>query len=296
MENEKLTTMKLLAPAKINLFLEVVDKRIDDYHNIRTIFHKIGLFDELTLEEADEGIELTIEGASLPAGHENIVYRAAEGFKNYTNIKKGVRIHLKKNIPVAAGLGGGSSDAASALLGLTRFWGVNISFDELLMMARDLGADVPFFLSGPAALGLGKGDELYPLNPIEMQLLIVNPCLALSTASIYKRYDSLKETKMLLTKYEKDIKIKRFIQGNITVENIGGFLYNDLEAVVIDDYPVIRELKEALIRQGAAGSLMSGSGSTVFGVFLNEKEAVKGEVVFEKKGYKVWITKTLTDR
>lgn len=296
MENEKLTTMKLLAPAKINLFLEVMDKRIDDYHNIRTIFHKIGLFDELTFEEADEGIELTIEGASLLAGHENIVYRAAEGFRNYTNIKKGVRIHLKKNIPVAAGLGGGSSDAASALLGLTRFWGVNISFDELLMMARDLGADVPFFLSGPTALGLGKGDELYPLNPIEMQLLIVNPCLALSTASIYKRYDSLKETKMLLTKYEKDIKIKRFIQGNITVENIGGFLYNDLEAVVIDDYPVIRELKEAFIRQGAAGSLMSGSGSTVFGVFLNEKEAVKGKVVFEKKGYKVWITKTLTDR
>ena len=288
--------MKLLAPAKINLFLEVVDKRIDDYHNIRTIFHKIGLFDELTLEEADEGIELTIEGASLLAGHENIVYRAAEGFKNYTNIKKGVRIHLKKNIPVAAGLGGGSSDAASALLGLARFWGVNISFDELLMMARDLGADVPFFLSGPAALGLGKGDELYPLNPIEMQLLIVNPCLAFSTASIYKRYDSLKETKMLLTKYEKDIKIKRFIQGNITVENIGGFLYNDLEAVVIDDYPVIRGLKEALIRQGAAGSLMSGSGSTVFGVFLNEKEAVKGKIVFEKKGYKVWVTKTLTDR
>ena len=191
---------------------------------------------------------------------------------------------------------GGSSDAASALLGLARFWGVNISFDELLMMARDLGADVPFFLSGPAALGLGKGDELYPLNPIEMQLLIVNPCLAFSTASIYKRYDSLKETKMLLTKYEKDIKIKRFIQGNITVENIGGFLYNDLEAVVIDDYPVIRGLKEALIRQGAAGSLMSGSGSTVFGVFLNEKEAVKGKIVFEKKGYKVWVTKTLTDR
>lgn len=286
--------MKLLAPAKINLFLEVEDKRPDDYHNIRTIFHKIELFDELVFEDADEGINLTIDGASLSAGYENIVYRAAEGFRNYTNIKKGVRIHLKKNIPVAAGLGGGSSDAASALLGLARFWGVNISFDELLMMARDLGADVPFFLSGPAALGLGKGDELYPINPIEMRLLIVNPCLEISTASVYKMYDFEDNTKILLTKAEKDIKIKCFVQGDVTAENIGGFLYNDLEAVVSRERPVIKDLREEFLRQGAVASLMTGSGPTVFGVFLNEKEAVKGKLIFEKKGYKVWVTKTLT--
>lgn len=288
--------MKLLAPAKINLFLEVVDKRIDGYHNIRTIFQKIELFDELSFEEADNGIELTIEGASLPTGHENIVYRAVKGIIDYANIKKGLRIHLKKNIPVAAGLGGGSSNAAAALLGACSIWDIGISFHELLVIAADLGADVPFFLYGASALGLGRGDELYPINlPFEMQIVIVNPCIEISTASVYEKYDSLNNTKMLLTKDEKDIKIKCFIHSKASIENIGGFLYNDLEAVALRDYPVIRELKAELIKQGAAGSLMTGSGPTVFGVFLNEKEAVKGALEFEKRGYKVWVTKTLRD-
>ncbi len=269
--------MKVLAPAKINLFLEVVDKRIDGYHNIRTIFQKIELFDELSFEEADNGILLTVEGASLPTGHENIVYKAVKGIMDYANIKKGIRIHIKKNIPVAAGLGGGSSDAAAALLGACSLWGLSITFNELLVIAADLGADVPFFLHGDSALGLGRGDELYPINlPWQMRLLIVNPCIEVSTASVYEKYDSLNNTKMLLTKDEKDIKIKCFIHSKASIENIGGFLYNDLEAVALRDYPVIRELKAELIKQGAAGSLMTGSGPTVFGVFLNEKEAKKG--------------------
>lgn len=288
--------MKLLAPAKINLFLEVVDKRIDGYHNIRTIFQKIELFDELSFEEADNGILLTVEGASLPTGHENIVYKAVKGIMDYANIKKGIRIHIKKNIPVAAGLGGGSSDAAAALLGVCSLWNISITFNELLVIAADLGADVPFFLHGASALGLGRGDELYPINlPWQMRLLIVNPCIEISTASVYEKYDSLNNTKMLLTKDEKDIKIKCFIHSKASIENIGGFLYNDLEAVALRDYPVIRELKAELIKQGAAGSLMTGSGPTVFGVFLNEKEAVKGALEFEKRGYKVWVTKTLRD-
>lgn len=288
--------MKLLAPAKINLFLEVVDKRIDGYHNIRTIFQKIELFDELSFEEADNGIGLTVEGASLPTGHENIVYRAVKGIMDYANIKKGLRIHIKKNIPVAAGLGGGSSDAAAALLGACRLWDIDISFNELLVIAADLGADVPFFLYGDTALGLGRGDELYPINlPWQMSLLVVNPCIEISTAFVYEKYDSLDNTKMLLTKDEKDIKIKCFMHSESSVENIGGFLYNDLEAVVLRDYPVVRELKAELIKQGAAGSLMTGSGPTVFGVFLGEKEAVKGASELKKRGYKVWVTKTLRD-
>ena len=296
MQNENLRKMKVLAPAKINLFLEVVDKRIDGYHNIRTIFQKIELFDELSFEEADNGILLTVEGASLPTGHENIVYKAVKGIMDYANIKKGIRIHIKKNIPVAAGLGGGSSDAAAALLGACSLWGLSITFNELLVIAADLGADVPFFLHGDSALGLGRGDELYPINlPWQMRLLIVNPCIEVSTASVYEKYDSLNNTKMLLTKDEKDIKIKCFIHSKASIENIGGFLYNDLEAVALRDYPVIRELKAELIKQGAAGSLMTGSGPTVFGVFLNEKEAVKGALEFERRGYKVWVTKTLRD-
>ena len=152
------------------------------------------------------------------------------------------------------------------------------------------------FLHGASALGLGRGDELYPINlSFGMNLLIVNPCIEISTASVYEKYDSLNNTKMLLTKDEKDIKIKRFIHSKASIENIGGFLYNDLEAVALRDYPVIRELKAELIKQGAAGSLMTGSGPTVFGVFLNEKEAVKGALEFEKRGYKVWVTKTLRD-
>lgn len=288
--------MKLLAPAKINLFLEVVDKRIDGYHNIRTIFQKIELFDELSFEVIGDGIELAVSGASLPTGHDNIVYRAAKCIMDYANIKKGVKIHIKKNIPLAAGLGGGSSDAAAALLGACSLWGIDISFNELLVMAADLGADVPFFLYGASALGLGRGDELYPINmPCQMQLLIVNPCIEISTASVYQKYDSLNNTKMLLTKDEKDIKIIRFMQGEVSIKNIGGFLYNDLEAVVFNDYPVVKELKDELIKHGAAGSLMTGSGPTVFGVFLNEKEAMKGASELEKRGYKVWVTKTLRD-
>ncbi len=289
--------MKLLAPAKINLFLEVVDKRIDGYHNIRTIFQKIELFDELSFEETDNGILLTVEGASLPTGHENIVYRAVKGIMDYANIKKGLRIHIKKNIPVAAGLGGGSSDAAAALSAVCSLWDLSISFNELLIIAADLGADVPFFLYGASALGLGRGDELYPFNiPYQMHIVIVNPFIELSTVSVYEKYDSLNNTKMLLTKDEKDIKIKCFMHsGEASVENIGGFLYNDLEAVVLRDYPVVRELKDELIKQGAAGSLMTGSGPTVFGVFLEEKEAVKGASELKKRGYKVWVTKTLRD-
>mgnify|MGYP003393887137 FL=1 len=289
--------MKLLAPAKINLFLEVVDKRIDGYHNIRTIFQKIELFDELSFEEEDNGILLTVEGASLPTGHENIVYKAVKGIMDYANIKKGIRIHIKKNIPVGAGLGGGSSDAAAALLGACSLWNISITLNELLVIAADLGADVPFFLHGASALGLGRGDELYPINlPWQMRLLIVNPCIEISTASVYEKYDSLNNNaKMLLTKDEKDIKIKCFMHSETSVENIGGFLYNDLEAVVLRDYPVVRELKAELIKQGAAGSLMTGSGPTVFGVFLDEKEAVKGASEFEKRGYKVWVAKTLRD-
>ena len=259
--------ISLKAPAKINWFLSVLNKREDGYHNIISPMQCVDLFDVLSFEE-DEEIHL-LSDLDIPA-EGNLAYKAAALLKKVSSYKRGARIELQKNIPVAAGLGGGSSDAASALIGLNRLWGLNFDKVTLMRIAAEIGSDVPFFLSGALSLAEGRGEKVTDLNTeASAILLLVKPDVSVSTSWAYHSY------KTGLTK--KTVDIKLFCQA-LARENfifLRDMVFNDLEDVVISKYPVVGELKKILLQNGALFSLMSGSGSTVFGVFQSVEAAVK---------------------
>ncbi|MFH1147018.1 MAG: 4-(cytidine 5'-diphospho)-2-C-methyl-D-erythritol kinase [Pseudomonadota bacterium] len=251
------------APAKINLFLRVTGTRTDGYHNIVTLFQKIALFDIITLEKTNGGIELTCLQNTVPADGRNIVYKAARLFEESTGIPLGVKITIDKKIPVAAGLGGGSSDAASLLKSLQEMYEHPCDEDALLCMAAKVGADVPFFVSAySTAIGRGKGEELEPVQIPLIWVVIVNPGFPVSTKWVY---DNLK-----LTTVENAFNFSP--HDTAVVEQL---LHNDLETVSIPEYPVINRIKMRLVSCGAKGALMTGSGPTVFSVFEEESKARK---------------------
>ena len=265
------------APAKVNLFLQVVGRRPDGYHTLRSVFQKIDLADRLVLEKSDgQGITLLCPGSGLPEGKENLVYRAAELFLAEAGIGAGVRIELHKSIPVAAGLGGGSSDAAATLSGLDELFATGIGRARLQKIAEPLGADVPFFVNGcSAALVTGIGHEIEPCPGLgECSVVLANPGIAVSTKWVYES--------LALTSFDNAFTLAcscaddtGAIDGLPGLLRLGGrgTLYNDLQAVTIDRYPVIGELKESMAALGAAQALMSGSGPTVFGLFAGRKAA-----------------------
>jgi 4-diphosphocytidyl-2-C-methyl-D-erythritol kinase len=259
--------ISLKAPAKINWFLSVLNKREDGYHNIISSMQCVDLFDLLCFEE-DEDIRVWSD-LDVPV-EENLVYKAAVLLKKVSSYKYGARIELKKNIPVAAGLGGGSSDAAYTLIGLNRLWGLDLDKRTLLDLASELGSDVPFFLSGRLSLVEGRGEKVTELKTeASAVMLLVKPQVSVSTSWAYNSY------KTKLTK--KAIDIKLFCQAFRVKDYafLRDTVFNDLEQVVISKYPVIGEIKRMLLQNGALFSLMSGSGSTVFGVFRTSEEAVE---------------------
>ncbi|MFH1563131.1 MAG: 4-(cytidine 5'-diphospho)-2-C-methyl-D-erythritol kinase [Nitrospirota bacterium] len=276
--------LKLLAPAKINLFLNVLGKRQDGYHELETILQKIELYDTVILEEKEEGIEL--ECHQVP-GAENLSYKAASLLKQELKIKKGVKIRIEKNIPIAAGLGGGSSDAATTLIGLNKLWEIGLSQNDLIRLASKLGADVPFFINDSGlALGTGIGTIITPLSDLPpFWLVIICPEIKISTAKVYEGLNFMLTNEPINSKIIKAV-IK---EGNI--EKISRLLSNTLERVVLPQYPMIKRLKEELLHAGALGALMSGSGSTVFGIARTKIEADNiynklqggGEVIFVTK-------------
>jgi len=258
--------ISLKAPAKINWFLSVLNKREDGYHNIISPMQCVDLFDLLSFEDAEE-IHL-LSDLDIPA-EGNLVYRAAAMLKKVSSYKRGARIGLQKNIPVSAGLGGGSSDAASALIGLNRLWGLNFDKVTLMKIAAEIGADVSFFLSGALSLAEGRGEKVTDLNTeASAILLLVKPDVSVSTSWAYNSY------KTGLTKKTVDIKLFCQALGRENFVFLHDMVFNDLEDVVIRKYPVVGELKKTLLQNGALFSLMSGSGSTVFGVFQSIEEAV----------------------
>jgi 4-diphosphocytidyl-2-C-methyl-D-erythritol kinase len=258
--------ISLKAPAKINWFLSVMNKRDDGYHNIVSPMQCVDLFDMLSFEKAEE--ILLLSDLNIPV-EGNLVYKAAAVLKRASSYKFGARIELQKNIPVAAGLGGGSSDAAFTLMGLNRLWGLNFDRKMLMKLAAEIGSDVPFFLAGNFSLIEGRGEKVTELNTEgSMIILLVKPDISVSTAWAYNSFETG------LTK--KTVDIKLFCQA-LDRKNFAFLLdavFNDLEDVVIRKYPVIGELKERLKQNGAVLSLMSGSGSSVFGVFNTVEEAV----------------------
>lgn len=261
--------LHLRAPAKINWFLKIVGKRDDGFHNIISLMQCINLYDSLVIDHADS-IDIATD-PDIPL-YDNIVYKTVNILKKHTHCTKGARIQLKKKIPVGAGLGGGSSDAAYALSGLNTLWGLQLSQEELNAIGAEIGSDVPFFLNGPSALVEGRGEKVTPLKiQSSVMLLLVKPPVSVSTAWAYTSFDKFHSDK--LTKKPFDIKLFCQALNRKDFASLGKMLDNDLEEVVAERYPVIRQIRQKLTGAGAVISGMSGSGSTVFGVFENKDKA-----------------------
>lgn len=285
--------MKCLAPAKVNLYLEILGKCANGYHRIETVMQTVSLYDELIIEPSRQEVRVICDHPLLSKEKDNLILWAVNLLQKFNKKRRGAKIVLKKNIPLASGLGGGSSDAVCVLKGLNQLWELNLSKETLFCLAKKVGADAPFFLQGGYAYAQGVGEKIfsYPFLP-NYWLILVNPGLALYSKEVYAKYDRLKLTKR--RNFNKIIPMKyRDWQDLSTPEDIAKNLYNRLEEVVLPRYPEITKIKKVLISLGALGSLMSGSGSTVFGIVENEK---KGKEIIKKlKRYpwQTWLVKTV---
>ena len=278
------------APAKINLFLRIVGRRPDGYHEIESFMQKVALSDQLHLSAGNEGVSLACPGTDLPEDDGNLVFRAAQLFFKTIGKRPGVRIVLEKNIPVAAGLGGGSSDAAATLHGLNNLFGAGLSHEQLLEMARPLGADVPFFVAPhSAAMASGIGDCLQGAVPLtDVWILLVNPGFPVSTKWVYENLPLTTNSNPYILARGRKLP-EDFFSNLLALTAEQG---NDLEAVTIKRYPQIEEIKETMKQAGAAAALMSGSGPTVFGLFLSEETATNSLGIFTRQyGKNVFLTK-----
>ncbi len=266
MDSPEIITLK--SPAKINLHLRVLHKRADGYHEIATFFHAIDLSDEMDFRLEERGIHLETSGHPVPSGEDNLAYRAAAILMEEYRPGKGVHITIRKRIPVAAGLGGGSSNAAAALSALNRLWNLKLKREKLFEHAASLGSDVPFFLSGPAALGRGRGEILSEVPPLGgIPLLLVIPRFQVTAAWAYSNLN------LRLTKPVDDISMIQSLAGKEKIEHWASLLCNDLEPAVIERHPIIEQIKTELKSEGAQAVLMSGSGPAVFGLFKEESRA-----------------------
>src|SRR5450432_1288377 len=275
--------VRLPAYAKVNLRLQVLGKRADGYHELRTIFQTVSLHDTLRLHHSRQpGILLTVRGNPALAGEaleKNLVYRAVDALRRELKERSGVEIVLEKRIPAGRGLGGGSSDAAAALLGYLRLSGRRIDQGRLLAIAASLGADVPFFLFGGCALGIGKGDEIYPLpdDGPKHRILIVSPkAVHVATPDAYRWLHAPELAS--LTKSAAAHKLFEFCA--LCWSPQGAALSNDFEAAVFRRHARLDQIKRALLRRGATEALLAGSGSAVFGVFPSPAKARRAAVGF----------------
>ena len=261
--------LKFKTPAKVNLGLHVHGKREDGFHELETIFQMVSLFDDVELELLSSGIKLECDMPGIPTDDTNLVCKAALLLrKSYQVEGKGVSIRLKKKIPFGAGLGGGSGNAAGVLMGLNRLWDLNIEREKLFTLAAELGSDVPFFLTSPCALGKGRGERLKVLEPCsKFQVLLVFPGFPIATSWVYQNL------RLKLTKRPNNISILRKNLSLSNITSLGSQLYNDLESVVIQKFPEVKVVKDELWAWGALGVLLSGSGSTVFGIFDDPEKA-----------------------
>ena len=258
--------MILKAPAKINWFLLIEGRRCDGYHNILSLMQRVSLYDTLSFEDSQD---ITVSSdLDLPM-EDNLVFKAAQLLREYSSCSRGARISLRKDIPSAAGLGGGSSDAAATLMGLNVLWGLGLDEETLMLLGARLGSDVPFFLGPPFSLVGGRGDVVRPLkSKTPFAILLVKPDIPISAVWAYNNYKKL-------TKKMVDIKLFCQALDKKDFASLRQMACNDLEDAVINEYQVIDDIKRTLIEKGAEISLMSGSGSTVFGVFSTLEKALR---------------------
>ena len=261
--------MELVSPAKLNLFLEIVNKRKDGYHNLDSVFCMIDLHDKIQLDfTKDNKIVVRTDSPHVPDGEKNIVYKSIRLLKDYFNIDEGVCVFIKKSIPVGGGLGGGSSNAGVVIRYLAERWNLDIENKEIKSLIASLGADIPFFVRfSPIALCTGIGDQVKSLQTsLSLWFVIINPSICINTKNMYEKIQLTYEPKLtkILLKKIADKTTKN------SYENIAKNLFNRFEDTVIPLYPVIKDIKTQLIQLGCSGALMSGSGSTVFGVVSNQ--------------------------
>ncbi len=261
-----LPSIELLSPAKVNLRLEVLRRRGDGYHEIRTILQRIGLYDRLRVSlKEQEGISVITDSPRLPVDEQNLAYRAASVLLKEAGARVGIEVHIQKEIPISAGLGGGSSNAASTLMGLNRILKLNFSKGRLMAIGARIGADIPFFIFERTAVATGIGEKLEPLEiRPSIWLVLVNPGWEVATRWVYEGLN------FKLTKRPIHIKLPPFFND---IGQVARMLHNDLESVTVAAFPEINAIKTELLSHGAVGSLMTGSGPTVFGLFRHNKEA-----------------------
>jgi 4-diphosphocytidyl-2-C-methyl-D-erythritol kinase len=267
-----MSLLALKAHAKINWSLLVTGKRSDGYHSIRSLIQCLSLHDTLTFEESGTIDVITDADIELK---KNLVYRAAHLLRKASGIRKGARIKLSKNIPIAAGLGGGSSNAACTLKGLIKLWDINMPDTDISSLAASLGSDVPFFMNGPSALVEGRGENVSPVTiNTACTIVLAKPHFGVSAAEAYSGVRNTSAS-------DNTIELLLSALSEQDYESLSSLVRNDLEKPVFKTYPAIKEIKDRMLQSGAVVSAMSGSGSTVFGVFRNRQEGTRAIASFQ---------------
>ena len=276
-------------PAKVNFGLHILGKREDGFHELETLFQMVNWCDEIKIECLSRGLELVCNQPDIPTDKGNLVIKAAHILQTrYPGRCKGARIHLNKNIPHGAGLGGGSGNAAGVLLGLNFLWGLKLKREDLISVASELGSDVPFFLFSPCAIGRGRGEILEPVkNSIRFYVLMVYPGFAVPTASVYGNL------KLKLTKRENNISILKNFLLQSEFAQLGATWSNDLELFVFKEYPGLSGIKKEMLALGAKGALLSGSGSTVFGIFDNPETANSAHARLDRGKFMLFLAESV---
>jgi len=287
--------LRVRSYAKVNLGLEVLGSRDDGYHELRTVFQTIDLHDDVVLRPRSSGVRVTCDHPQVPTDGTNLAARAAEALLRYAGVKHGVEIAIRKRIPVGGGLGGGSSNAAVTLLGLDRLWRLDLPAPDLHRLARRLGADVPYFLLGGTALGLGRGDEVYPLaRQVRGHVVVADPGIPVSTARVFSRVDAR------LTPRMNSNSIFYFVSRELEGADGYRFLVNDLEEAALEEAPALREkaahIRQVLREEGARHAALSGSGSSLFGLFGGARAARRAARALEGEGVRASVARTLTLR
>ena len=284
-----MNSIQLKSRAKINLSIDVLGKRQDGYHLVEMIMQTIDLYDIIKIKEIDiDEININSNSEDIPLNKDNIVYKAAKLLKDEFNIKKGIDIFIEKNIPVAAGMAGGSSNAAAVLVGLNKLWNLNLSEVKLQEIGLKLGADVPFCISGGAALAEGIGEKLTSIKGLSEDtiILVCKPNLFVSTKDVYKGLD----LENIKNRPDNKFLIQCLREGNINL--LSKNMVNLLEDVTSKMHEEIKEIENTMLEYNALGSMMSGSGPTVFGLFDNEDDALNGKVELLKKYNQVYIVRS----
>jgi 4-diphosphocytidyl-2-C-methyl-D-erythritol kinase len=287
------------SPAKINLYLKVLGTRPDGYHQVETVIETVDIYDRLSLTDLKDGLSLSSDSKDLPPPEDNLAYKAASLLIRELGIKKGVHIFIKKRIPIAAGLGGGSSNAASVVLGLNRLWNLKLNRKTLLEFGKKLGADVPFFISGyRTALATGRGDEISPLKIDSVRwYCVVMPTGKISSKKIYDKLEAMKVQGRGLTFVYGDVKMLIQILKEGYRKEIEKFLCNGLTEAVVEELPVVGEIIE-LIESMGLKAVVSGSGPAVYMLAPNRKEAIRvaREISTNRKRWTTYVTQTYNRR